>query len=159
MVGPEWRRSLLRLTLLALALSGTGCVALLGKNTSAVGAAALIGSTWMTLTVDDVSVPVDVESTLTFPSESRITGNGGCNSFSASLGVAANELDVGPISRERRVCAPEVMAAESRFLAALQTVRSFRGTDLFLYLSDESGRQRLSLSRVPESALPNAYTR
>jgi heat shock protein HslJ len=139
-------------TLLAFALSATACAALLGKDESAIGSLALTGSTWMTMTVDGVSVPVDVMSTLTFPSDTKITGNGGCNPFSASLGVAANELDVGPISRAKRVCGPEVMAAESRFLDALQTVRSFHGTDLFLYLSDEYGTQRVSLSRVPGSA-------
>lgn len=134
---------------LAIALSGTACTALLGKDTSAIAPLALVGSTWMTMTVEGVSVPVDVESTLTFPDESRIAGNGGCNPFSATLEVAANELDIGPISRGRRVCTPEVMATESSYLAALQIVTSFRATELFLYLSDESGRQRISLSRVP----------
>jgi heat shock protein HslJ len=145
-------RAFARITLFALAISVTACIALLRKDDPAIGSLALTGSTWMTMTVDGASVPVDVMSTLTFPSDAKIAGNGGCNPYSASLGVAANELDIGPISRGRRECGPEVMAAESRFLAALQKVRSFHGTELFLYLYDEYGAQRVSLSRVPDAA-------
>jgi heat shock protein HslJ len=152
-------RALLCLALLALALSSTACVALLAKDAGGNRAAKLVGSTWMTMTVDGVSVPVDVESTLTFASETKLTGNGGCNAFSATISMAANEIDMGPIVKENRSCAPYVMAAESSFLAALQTVRSFRGTDLFLYLSDGVGTQRISLSRVPETELSSARSR
>lgn len=140
--------------LLALLLSVTACAALEGKDETAIGSLALTGSTWMTMTVDGVSVPVDVMSTLSFPSDAQLTGNGGCSPYSAPLGVAANELDIGPIERGRDECGPEVMAAESRFLAALQKVRSFHGTDLFLYLYDAYGAEKVSLSRVPDSAPP-----
>ncbi len=150
------KRALLCFALLALALSSTACIALLAKDAGGNRAEKLVGSTWMTMTVDGVSVPVDVESTLTFASETRLTGNGGCNAFSVTVSMAADEIDMGPIAKENRSCAPYVMAAESSFLTALQTVRSFRGTDLFLYLSDGVGTQRISLSRVPEPGLSNA---
>jgi len=148
-----WARA--RWWLVAAALSQSACTALAKQETGAIGPVDLVGSTWMTMTVEGSQVPVDVESTLTFASGSELSGNGGCNPFSASLQMEANELVIGPIQRGRRSCRPEVMATESKFLDALQAVSSYRGTRLFLYLSDPTGQQRISLGRVPEGSPPN----
>lgn len=146
-------RSHLRLLLAAAVLGQTACAAI-DKETGAVTPAQLVGTTWMTITVEGQPAPVDVESTLTFAPD-RLSGNGGCNPFFAPLQMAANELVIGPIGRGRRACRPEVMAAEDAFLGALQQVASYRGTDLFLYLSDGTGRERMSLGRVLPGSPPN----
>ncbi len=148
-------RSIARWVLLSSALSQAGCLAFVKQETGAIGPDDLVGTTWMTITVDGAPAPVDVESTLTFASGTELAGNGGCNPFSASLQMQVNEMVVGPIHRGGRTCRPEVMSTESAFLDALAKVASYRGTDLFLYLSDGTGRQRMSLGRMQPGSPPN----
>lgn len=146
---PSTRAVLGAVLLLGSALASSGCIALLGAKPLQLGSEDLAGTRWLVQTIDGVSVPVDTISSLDFDGLSAISGSGGCNRYSATVGISGMELIPGPISIEGPPCRPEVMDVQARFLAALEATRTFALGDSSLSLNDGNGTQRLGLSRVP----------
>jgi len=73
--------------------------------------------------------------------EGKLSGNAGCNNFSASYTISGDNLTIGPAMTTRRLCAEPVgiMDQERQFLQALQTAHTFRlGRDQ-LELRSEKG--------------------
>jgi heat shock protein HslJ len=122
---------------------------------------ALAGTTWQVTAYNNgqqavVSVRAGSMITMAFMPEGRISGSGGCNSYSGSYTATAGQLAVGPVATTRRACAePEgVMAQEAAFLRALETVASSRREGLRLELRTPTGALAVTMEQDPAGALP-----
>ena len=87
----------------------------------------LTGTYWR-LTALNAALMVlpDTLPRLEFTEPGRVTGNGGCNGFSASYSVSEQLISFGPISASRVFCAGAgVMEQEAAYFAALEAATSF----------------------------------
>lgn len=81
--------------------------------------------------------------------EGRVSGNGGCNRYFASVrSGGAQGLTVGDIGTTRMACAPPRMKIERQYLQALQKVSAFRFVfgDLLLMGQDTTRQYRMRFS-------------
>ena len=122
-----------------------GCQAVAPTAEPLAAAFALVGSAWIAEEIEGRRVLDHVQSTLTFESAERIVGSTGCNRYFAPLQVSGMALRIGMGGSTRRACPPEVVDQESRFLAALDAVRTYRRDGSTLLLSDDSGQVRVRL--------------
>lgn len=86
----------------------------------------LEGATWrLTRFAWNEAVPEAISITATFEGE-RVSGSAGCNRYFATVTAPTPyELAVGPAGSTRKACPPPQMAAESRYLTALQAATQF----------------------------------
>ena len=89
--------------------------------------------------------------TLTFEGEQRAGGSAGCNRWFASVEMSGDELRFSQAGATRMACDSDRMQQESRFLSALEAVRSYRVEASTLRLFDESQAERVRLSRTGQS--------
>lgn len=61
--------------------------------------------------------------TITFGTDDRAYGTGGCNHWFAGYGVEGEILRFSQVGSTRRLCEPEVMEQEQRFFDSLRQVR------------------------------------
>jgi heat shock protein HslJ len=122
----------------------------------------LAGTAWQVTAYNNgqqavVSVRAGSTITMAFMPEGRISGSGGCNSYSGSYTANAGQLKVGPVATTRRACAdPEgVMAQEAAFLRALETVTSARREGLRLELRTSAGALAVTMVQAAAGALPS----
>jgi heat shock protein HslJ len=89
--------------------------------------------------------------TMEFGAGGQVTGNSGCNSFSAGYSVNGNALSITQPSGTQQFCAePEgVMDQEARFLAALTSAASFRLNGNQLEISSAAGQIAVVATRAP----------
>lgn len=126
-------------------VAAVGFLAACGQNGIVVPTASLEDVTWQLVTLDG-QVPVqDTRVTVTFGDE-RVNGSAGCNSYFGSVTVRGDNLDIGLLATTRVYCtSPDVRDQEQRFLAALQSARTFRIVGTELRISDAEGVVRLVL--------------
>jgi heat shock protein HslJ len=117
----------------------------------------LSDTSWTVLTYNNgkqavVSVINGSEITAAFDGEGQLTGNAGCNEYSASYRTSEDTISIGPPSSTRMFCqTPEgVMDQEALYLAALQTAATyslegdsleFRSADVGLAVSFQQSRR------------------
>ena len=95
---------------------------------------------------------VDRVQTLTLQNdESRVNGNAGCNQFQGPASIHAGRMSVGSLASTRKMCEPELMEDEQRYLAALERVQQIRVTDTELVLDDMKGAAVLVFVRDLQS--------
>jgi heat shock protein HslJ len=83
---------------------------------------------------------VDQLQTLTLQNDgTRVSGNAGCNQFQGPASIHAGRMSVGALASTRKMCEPELMEDEQRYLAALERVQQIRVTDTELVLDDING--------------------
>ncbi len=87
--------------------------------------------------------------TLQFDTAGRVSGNSGCNTYSASYRVSGNALSIEPPSGTLKVCGtPEgVMDQEQQFLAALQNSATFDIVGSTLTIRDAGGAMQVVATR------------
>jgi putative lipoprotein len=137
---------------IGLAFFVIGCQAVVPTVAPSTAAFALVGTAWIAEEIESRRVLEQVQSTLTFESAERIVGSTGCNRYFAPLQVSGTALRIGMGGSTRRACPPEVMDQESRFLAALDAIRTYRRDGSTLLLSDEGGQVRLRLKQTDAAA-------
>ncbi len=92
----------------------------------------LAGTRWDVTSINNgqaISTLLDgTFATIEFGADGRISGNGGCNTYSASYQVNGSSLSIGQTQATQMMCAePEGLSTqEQEFLAALQRTASFR---------------------------------
>lgn len=112
---------------------------------AAVRPARLTDAEWQATGINNghggvVSGPTTSRATATF-SDGQVTGNAGCNRFTASFELDDDQITIGPAGTTRMLC-PEpagVMEQEQQYLEALSRTRSYRLTPDRLELRDASG--------------------
>ena len=85
---------------------------------------ALAGSRWVIRTIDGEPIAGGAV-TVEFGHDGRVTGDTGMNRFTASYGLSASYLTIGPMATTRRAGEPDQMAQEQRVVAALAGMCSF----------------------------------
>ncbi|MDN7125443.1 META domain-containing protein [Pseudidiomarina terrestris] len=65
-------------------------------------------------------------ATLTFSSDSRVTGFAGCNYFTGSYTLSAEGLSFSPLAVTKRMCPPAAMDYENRLLQQLTQVNNVK---------------------------------
>jgi putative lipoprotein len=111
----------------------------------------LASTDWTAEQVDGQAVLANARPTLAFEGEQRAGGTSGCNRWFASVEMSGETLRFSQAGATRMACEPYRMQQESRFLSALEAVRSYRVEGDTLRLLDESQTERLRLSRTGKS--------
>lgn len=101
--------------------------------------APLVGTRWLLVQLDgeEVANP-DGRFSLRFEDAKRLSGQGGCNRYSASCDTeASGHLRIGPIASTRMTC-PEAQR-EQAFFAVLRSAVRYELDAKMLILSDSAG--------------------
>ncbi|MBX3030873.1 MAG: META domain-containing protein [Chloroflexi bacterium] len=142
----------------SLVLDGAGELVLSGEGVPG-GDATLTGQEWWVIAVDGEPFDPTLGASATFGDDGSLTGSGGCNRFMGDYTVDAESLEVGPLASTRMACAPHIMDAESRYLAALQAAATYVIVDDTMFLDTaDGGSVELSTQRDPAPA-PTATPR
>jgi heat shock protein HslJ len=102
---------------------------------------ALVGQVW-TLTALMGEPPLPTTAiTAEFGADGRVSGSSGCNAYSGSYEVDGNKLSFEqPMARTLMACEPAVMARETAYMKALESVANYENKDgkLTLYDTDKN---------------------
>jgi heat shock protein HslJ len=115
----------------------------------------LAGTRWDVVNYNDgvaiVTLIPGTSITMEFGANGQVTGNSGCNSFSAGYSVNGSALSITQPGGTQQFCAePEgVMNQEASFLAALQAAGSFRINGNQLEITSAAGQIALVATRAP----------
>jgi heat shock protein HslJ len=116
----------------------------------------LAGTRWEVVTYNNgqgavVSVIVGSRISLDFGAGKQVSGNAGCNDFSAAYQVNGPAITIGRPSVTTMLCSePEgVMDQETKFLAALQSAATFRIDGNSLEMRTAAGAIAITATRVP----------
>lgn len=107
--------------------------------------AGLQGAEWVVEDINRGGVIDRTRLTLTFGADGRVSGNGGCNSFSGSYSADGSSVTFGPLAMTRRACIGEALnAQETRYAAALTGRMTWEiRADGALELTGDGGRRLL----------------
>jgi heat shock protein HslJ len=113
------------------------------QQTGHVGMADLAENAWRLerFSADDV-VPEGVEVTFQVTPDGGISGSSGCNAFTGQVtsDPERKSFEVGVLATTRRMCPPDVMAVEDRFLELMGIVASYswqQGQLMLTYVEPE----------------------
>ncbi len=115
----------------------------------------LAGTRWNVVNYNDGSAIVTMipgtSITMDFGAGGQVTGNSGCNSFSAGYNVNGSAISITQPSGTQQFCESPagVMDQEARFLAALQSAASFRINGSQLEISSAAGQIAVVATRAP----------
>lgn len=98
---------------------------------------------------DPLPIPPDAPITLTI-ADGEASGRAACNHYSGPVTVEGDRLGIGAMSTTEMGCDPDVMEAESRYVAALSAVAGWERTGDRLTLSGEA--VELTYAFVPPMA-------
>ncbi len=124
---------------------------LYGSNGSALGvykaqSQDLSGSAWDVISYNNgkqavSSVMIGTSLTASFGTDGNISGSGGCNSYSGSYKLSANQITIGPLASTKKFCGEPagVMDQETQFLSALQTAATYQVEVNVLELRTQDG--------------------
>jgi heat shock protein HslJ len=143
----------------SFALDG-GRLSLLGASGEVVAVlaptepASLAGSSWVVRSVNNgrqavVGVPAGVTITARFGTDGKVSGSAGCNDYNGTYTTDGTSLSFSPLRTTRKACSPEIMAEESRFLAALAHVARHQLGQRELDLFDAGGARMATLVSQP----------
>jgi len=139
----------MRVILVLLALSLAACATPPMADDGTLPRHPLIGTSWLSQTIDGTAVDPAVQSTVTFQREDQVIGSCGCNRYFGRLGLNQSALSISGVGNTRMMCSPvSVMEQEQRFLEALQASVVWRREGDTLVLLDLTGRERLRLIRI-----------
>jgi len=124
-------------------------------------ATTLAGTTWRVTGYNNgkqAVVSVISGSTLgvSFGAGGKLSGSGGCNSFTGSYRAEGKTIGIGPLAATRKACAlPEgVMAQEAAFLRALESAATTRREGHRLELRTENGALAATLQSAAAPSDP-----
>jgi putative lipoprotein len=106
-----------------------------------------VGGTWLAEDIDGAGGIDNAQSTLQFSTEGKVSGRGGCNRYGGTATLSGASVLFGDLFSTKMACAPALMDQETRFMAALQAVRSYRMETTRLVLVDATGKPRLRFAR------------
>ena len=97
------------------------------------------------------TIPVLATAPVTarFANAGNLSGSSGCNQYVTSYTVTGLSISVSPVSTTKIVCAPDVMAQETAYLALLQKSGKFNLYGDSMTISDSSGTTLLNFKAAP----------
>lgn len=108
----------------------------------------LLDSAWQVTSIGGNPVHPERPPTLFLAADLRANGTSGCNNYFTQAAFAAEKLSFGPAAATRMACAPDLMAQESGFFAALDAVAGYELDAHGLRLLDAAGVPLLGLVRT-----------
>jgi heat shock protein HslJ len=111
------------------------------------GTAGLEGSRWRLEDLAGAGVLDNVQATLEFGADGRVTGNGSCNGFGGTATVTGAAIQVGPLVATRKACVEAVMNQETNYMRALEAAERFELKEPFLYIYAAGHAQPLRFIR------------
>jgi putative lipoprotein len=109
--------------------------------------ATLFDTIWQVRDIGGADIIQTTLPTLSIAPDRRAGGNGSCNNYFTEANFDGPALSFGPVAGTRMACAPEVMAQEAAFFAALSKTAGYRIDAQRLYLLDSDGDQLVRLIR------------
>ena len=103
-------------------------------------AADLKGSAW-----NFAGEPGQGGRSISFDGSGRVTGYGGCNTFSGSYVLKGKTLRISQLVGTQRACAGDGMAKEEEFFAILGKISGFESDATSLRLLDAKGKVLVEL--------------
>ncbi len=110
---------------------------------AAAGSSALPGSSWVVLGYNNgkqavVSTMAGTDLTANFGADGMLSGNSGCNEYSATYKIDGDKISIGPAATTRKACEQAIMDQETQYLTALSTAATYRidGSKLELRTAD-----------------------
>ena len=101
-------------------------------STLAAQSQSLAGSSWRATGINNgkeavASLVAGSTVTMSFASDGKVSGSGGCNTYTATWKAEGNTLAFTPAAATRMMCdVPGVMAQEQAFFRALESVATMR---------------------------------
>jgi heat shock protein HslJ len=103
----------------------------------------LPGSSWVVTGYNNgkqavVSTLSGTDLTANFGADGTLSGNGGCNEYSATYQIEGDKISIGPAVSTKKACEQAVMDQETQYLTALTTAAAYRidGSKLELRAAD-----------------------
>lgn len=93
-------------------------------ETPGVAPAEVAGS-WQLIQIGEAAVDAIAIPTLEVTDTGAASGSAGCNQFSGSVVVSADEIRFGPLATTKMACGKPIDALEARYLAALSAARTW----------------------------------
>jgi heat shock protein HslJ len=148
---------LLRWPLLAVALFTASCSSTHKSVANSPGLASsqlsLLGTEWALADLNSIPPLANVQATLSFSEEGRITGNGSCNRFTGSVTISRDTLKIGPLASTRITCLNgNVGAQKDKYLRALGAANRYAWQDPYLVIYCDGCDQPLRFTLVPASS-------
>lgn len=113
----------------------------------AEGATGLAGTTWHATGVNTGSAvqgtALTEQLTAAFGTDSKVTGSGGCNSFTADFTTQGDSISITGLAATEMGCEADVMTEEQQYFAALQAATTFEITGDQLTLRDAGGAMQV----------------
>jgi heat shock protein HslJ len=109
----------------------------------------LADGVWLAEDIGGRAVVDQAPTTLSFTTDGRAEGSGGCNRYSGPVSVDGSAIVFGPLSATRKACVPVVLDQEQKFLIALAGARSYVLDGSILTLRDTGGRTLVRFVRTP----------
>ncbi len=152
----------LALFLMAIAMPSNGAIdfkAMIQAKGIANTNASLEGVSWaLDSYIDQQGNTADVlpstEITALFES-GRLSGSGGCNSYSAAYVANGNKINISKIISTMMMCAENISNQESMYLGALEKAAAYNATNDSLEMMDANGTVILTYSPARPLALNN----
>jgi heat shock protein HslJ len=113
------KRRLALISALVLLLVLNGCATMSAPPKLENGA-------WILHTINDELPYGNDAITLSFNSDSQLSGNAGCNDYHANYSHDETTLNIDTISTTRKMCTPEAMQQERRYLQLLGEAATFQ---------------------------------
>ena len=119
------------MTRFAAALLAT---ALVGLGASAAEHKGLAGTNWQLLQLGPNGALSENLPTLSFSNDGKVSGSGGCNTFSGPVTISGMAIKFGPLAATKKACSEQVDAQEAAYLKALEQAQTFeiRATSLLI---------------------------
>jgi len=124
-------------------------------STFAAQSQSLAGSSWRATAINNgkeavVSLVADTTVTISFASDGKVSGSGGCNNYVSTWKADGNALAFTPPGATRMMCAaPGVMEQEHAFFRALESVATMRMEADRLEMRTAQGALAVMLVRTP----------
>ncbi len=106
---------------------------------------------WLLEDLGGSGVVDQVQTTIRFGDDDRITGAGGCNRYFAGFEREGDRLSIGVIGSSQMLCPPAVMEQEERFLQAIEAAQTVRLDGPFLYIDSEGLEQPLRFTQIRDA--------
>lgn len=111
----------------------------------------LIGTEWLLEDLGGSGVIDNAQATISFPEQGKVTGNGSCNKFFASVEITGELVSFGNIGATRMQCAEAVSDQELRYLSALETADRLSADGVFLFVHSKALEKPLRFTQIKKS--------
>jgi heat shock protein HslJ len=112
----------------------------------------LTGVTWLMTFYNNgkggfQSALADVKVTAIFGDHGRVSGSGGCNTYSAPYTVDGDKIRIGPAASTRKACPQPIMDQEAAYFKALESAATFKidGDKLSMRTAEDSSAVSFAL--------------